>query len=141
MNNGLAGVAPFVRENYVESTVWPEGRLDNWLKWAATHGYLMLTLNNEEKVTGVLIARTVKEIPARKDLAPFDEDGNIIYIDFAIAPTLEIQKALVFAALQRYGLRPLIAFRKNAHSLDSDPEKLKLHDSRKVIKAFLNIEE
>ncbi len=138
MKDALEGLAPFVREHYVESTVWNEGVLENWLSWAATNGYLMVAMDEEKKPVGLVIARTVKEIPAQRDLSPFTEDGQIIYIDFAIAPNKNIMKALGWAVLQRYGERPFLAYRNNAHR--ESPENLRIHETAKVAKALLKLE-
>lgn len=136
MKNELAGVAAFIREHYVESTVWKEGALENWISWAATNGYLMLALD-EKEVVGLVIARTVNEIPAKRDLMPFSADGSIIYIDFAIAPNKNILKALGWAVLQRYGERPILAYRNNAHS--EEPDNLRIHKSANIAKALLKL--
>lgn len=135
----LADVAHFIKRHYVESTVWKEGALDNWISWAATHGYLMIASDDEENPVGVIIARTVNQIPAKQDLMPFDEDGKIIYIDFAVAPDRDTQKALCWALLQRYGARPFVAFRHNART--EEPDNVRIHESKTLLKALLQLEE
>lgn len=139
MKDALAGVASFVREHYIESTVWPEGDLENWLKFAASMGYLMIALDDKQKPVGLVIARTVNDIPARKDMEPFDENGKIIYIDFAIAPNKKILKALGWAVLQRYGKRELIVYRNNGHSTDEDPEDIRVHLSNDIAQGLLKL--
>lgn len=142
MIKALEDVVPFVHSHYPESTVWKEGVLENWLTIAAMNGYLMLALNDEEEPVGLIIARTVDKIPAKMDRNPFDEDGQIIYVDFAIAPNKQVLSALAWAVLQRYGLRKILAYRKNAHQPETSPlDDIRVHDTGKVAKALLKIEQ
>ena len=98
-----------------------------WLKWAEDNGFLAVIMDYNKPI-GLLLAKPVAEIPKTNHSYEFDLDGDILYINFAVAKTKEIMRMLGAAALNNLGLRKQLAYKRNG--------KLKVRDMKKTLTAL-----
>jgi hypothetical protein len=126
----LLPAARFIEKNYAPAAIWRDDALLDWICWAASEGFFIQVLDNNESMVGIAIARTVNNIPG-DNTSEFDRNGKIIFIDLAIAPDKQIKQALGFAMLEMFGQRPILAYKVDG--------KTKVHDTAKVRAALFKM--
>ncbi len=100
-------IVAFVLHNYKLSRTWKIISFFSWVSWMQEHGFC-LTIADGDKLAAVLFVRPVMHAE-QADNEPFyfDNEGDSIFVDIAIAaiPRKRAMQAFAIAVKQRFGLR------------------------------------
>lgn len=126
----------FILEHYPISKTWEPRAVPDWLHWAASKKCLFIARDDDGKIIGLTIVRPLANVDdgTMSDDA-FDADGDILFIDLAIAPTKAIGQLLTFGVISTFGQRKTVAFRHSngkikKHSFDKARMALVKHKSK-----------
>jgi hypothetical protein len=132
-------ITDFVLEHYPASQMWEPGSLANWIKWAAWKEFLFLVWDEErpagKRLAGMAIAKPMA-LGTEYEMRPndkYDEEGQAIYVDLAIATKKEAIKAICIGLYERFGDRPVLAFFR----YDKSNDNLKVYDFQEFRKKLL----
>lgn len=105
-------IMQFILQHYDRARDWDASMLFNWICWNIEQGFLFLT--GDDKLTGILIARTTMNPQDCVGSLDHDPEGDTYFIDLAIAinPKRESLQALAFDLLRRFGQRYKLAFQR-----------------------------
>lgn len=122
----------FILRHYPISQTWEPRAVPDWLHWAASKKCLFIARDDDGKIIGLTIARPLAHVDdgTMSDDA-FDADGDILFIDLAIAPTKAIGQLLTHGVISTFGPRKTLAFRHT-------DGKIKRHAYAKARKALFN---
>lgn len=105
-------VADFILRYNLIYRRWDRQTFLDWLQWHADHDLLLKAIDFGENIAGVLIIRTVmKPEDANEDYA-YDPEGSVAYVELAIGSEPGVIQALALAALEQFGLRDWIAWKR-----------------------------
>lgn len=108
----LPEIAQFVREKLPDCSKWPEGRLEEWLRWFWARGWLCV-ITREGAVAGIGAARPVRE-GQEADRYAADDAGDTAWVDIAVATDPTITRGLWEAMLCRIGRRNFLGYHRAA---------------------------
>jgi hypothetical protein len=91
---------------------WDKQILLAWLQWHADHQLLLKAIDLDGSIAGLLIVRTIMKPHDASEVYAYDPEGNVAFIDLAIATRPGVIQALVLAALKRFGQRDWIAWKR-----------------------------
>ncbi len=105
-------LAYFILEHYPNYREWDDDIFDGWLNWQVGHGFVQKAIDFDGSIAGVVIVRTIMRPQDAEDCYAFDPEGNVAFIDLAIATKPGVLQALVIAGLQRFGQRDWVAWKR-----------------------------
>lgn len=120
-------VRDFILENWSTAMTWEPELFEGWLRWHADKEFLFL-VRDDDKLTGLAVARPVTTITVTDNGYEYDEKGPIIFLDLVIAETRRVMRSLAGSIIETFGPMPFVALKRNG--------KLKAHRLDKVIKAL-----
>jgi hypothetical protein len=91
---------------------WDAKTFRDWLQWHCDHQLLLKAIDLDGSIAGVLIIRTVMKPQDANQFYAYDPEGDVAYVELAIAKRLEVFRALALAGLKRFGERPWIAWKR-----------------------------
>lgn len=105
-------IAEFILRYKLAYQQWDASRFRDWLQWHADHQLLFKAIDFDDSIAGVLIIRTVMKPQDANEFYAYDPEGNVAYVELAIANRPGVLPALVDAALKRFGMRDWIAWKR-----------------------------
>lgn len=84
----------------------------DWLQWFADHQLLLKAIDFDGTIAGVIIVRTVMKPQDANDTYAYDPEGNVAYIELAIGSRPKVLQILTLAALEQFGQRDWIAWKR-----------------------------
>jgi hypothetical protein len=108
-------LADFILEHYPPYRKWDSEIFLGWLKWHIGHGTVQRALDFDESVVGLTIIRTIMKPQDADNFYAFDPEGNVAFIDVAIATKPNVLQALTLAGLKRFGQRDWVAWKRSPH--------------------------
>ena len=113
MNREVRQLAWFVWRHYPPAKDWGRELVRKWLAWACSEGFVGVILYRRERIIGCGIARPVMLAElAGYDRGYFDNEGDCMFVDLAVAPTTAVFKQLSILMRKRFGIRDRIAFKR-----------------------------
>lgn len=128
----VEAIESFLRENHPGFTMLDENDLRYWIAWNNEQGFLIALFDDENDISGLVVARPVMKIEDAEIAYNFDPEGSIIFVDCIIPKSTDGLKALTVGLAQRFGRRELVAWggRKG-------DKKIHMHKAEKVVNRVL----
>lgn len=106
-------LANFILAHYPPYRKWDRDIFNRWLRWNLSQGFVLCVIDEKNEVAGVAVCRPImKKDWIGDEFYNFDPEGDSIYVDLAIALQPLVIQGLVFAAIQRFGMRPFVAWKR-----------------------------
>lgn len=101
----------FVLLHYEKARDWNPVKTFEWLWFHQGQGHILMVEDNKKEVVGFAVIHPVMKADDGADA--FDPEGPCLYIDLAVSLTKGALQALGFAALNRFGVRPTVAWMRD----------------------------
>lgn len=124
-------LAEFILEHVPFYQRWDRDIFDSWLTWHVGHGFVQKAIDFDGSIAGVIIVRTIMRPQDADDYYAFDPEGNVAFIDLAVATKPGALQAITIAGLQRYGQRDWVAWKRGPYYVT------KFRETARVIRHIL----
>lgn len=114
---------------------WERDKLRNWIGAMSEQGFV-IALYDDTGIIGVSIARPIMKREQSLDLACFDMEGPIIYVDAIVFDSNYAMRCLVIAMIKRFGRRQFVAWRRG-----TGDSRLHFYLASTVVRKILKKEE
>lgn len=108
----LARIGGYIRKRYAPTRKWSWEVLLSWLKWHDDRGLVSIVVDEKGNLTGVGIVRCLKESNEGYEHYIHHEEGNVFFAELVVGRDLDDIRILTARFLERFSIRPLIAFKK-----------------------------
>lgn len=105
-------VADFILRYPLIYKRWDRQTFLDWLQWHADHQLLLKAIDFDGSIAGVMIIRTVMKPEDANEEYTYDPEGSVAFIELAIASKPRVLEILTLAAIEQFGLRDWIAWRR-----------------------------
>lgn len=105
-------IADFILHYDLMYRRWDAQAFREWLQWHADHQLLLKAIDFDGSIAGVMIVRPIMKTEHVNEHYVYDPEGNVAYVELAIANKPGVLQILVLAALKQFGQRQWIAWRR-----------------------------
>lgn len=113
MNREVRKISWFIWRNWPPAKDWGRELLRRWVDWNYSYSFIASVRDDSNNVKAVGIARPLMYADQAYDYGTFDNEGPVIFVDLAIAPTKRIFQGLAVVLKRRFGEREYLAFRRH----------------------------
>lgn len=125
-------ITDFILAHYPPYRGWDREILLQWVDWHNGHGFIQCVLNDDETLAGIAVCRPVMKPEQGGEPYLFDQEGDCIFVDLAIATKKWAIQGLVFAAIKRFGMRNWIAWAPDPYNV------IECHDADRFCRLILH---
>ena len=111
MKINLHTVTRKIQRHYPYPWAKDYGVVLGWLYWYVERGF-SICVADEKNLVGIILLRPVMKPKHGLEQYRYDNEGSVLFVDFAYAANNEALRSLVIAATQRFGARQTLAFQR-----------------------------
>ena len=105
-------IAKFILRYDLMYRRWDKQLFLDWLQWHCDHQLLLKAIDFDGSIAGVIIVRPIMKTEHVNEHYVYDPEGNVMYVELAIARKPGVLQILVLAALKQFGQRDWVAWKR-----------------------------